>query len=149
MLSSEFETYFQKIPQVLQSFDGTFSIDNFPKKLKYRHFFICNMSKSSEVGSHWITFIKSEKSKIEIFDSLGTKIDSLKPYLKFNGNPEYIFNDAPFQLSTSTTCGYFAIMFIIERCFNFDLKYKLLLAEIFSSDLEINEKTVVEFCNEL
>ena len=145
MLSSDIEHYFQKMPCLEKHFMGVFSIDNFPKKIKLRSFFVSNLSKSSDPGSHWISFIKSEPKTIEIFDSLGTKIDNLRPYLKFSNNPNIIYNEAAFQTSTSSTCGLFATMFLIERSFNFDLKFNELLAEIFDKTPEINEKIVIEF----
>lgn len=149
MLGSEFEDYFKKIPTILPHFVGVYSIDTFPKKLKNRTFFITNLSKSNELGTHWITIIKSEPQLIEIFDSLGTKIELLKPYLKFHKKPVVIYNEGAFQLSTSASCGFFAIMFAVERCFNFDLKFKKLLAEIFSPNVEINEKLVKDFVTAL
>ena len=145
MLNSDIEHYFQKMPCLEKHFMGVFSIDNFPKKIKLRSFFVSNLSKSSETGSHWISFIKSEPKTIEIFDSLGTKIDNLRPYLKFSNNPHIIYNEAAFQTTTSSTCGLFATMFLIERSFNFDLEFNELLAEIFDKNPEINEKIVVEF----
>jgi hypothetical protein len=149
MLSSEFLPYFEKVPCILPHFSGVYSIDTFPKKIKNRSFFICNMSKSSEKGTHWITIVKSEPKVVEIFDSLGAKIDNLGSYLNFQHSPTVLYNEGAFQSSFSTTCGYFAIMFAIERCFNFDLKYKELLAEIFSEKIEINEKRVTDFCQNL
>ena len=149
MLNSEIVDYVEKVPCLKQHFLGVFSIDNFPKKLTERSCFICNTSKSNEVGTHWISFIKSEKKTIEIFDSLGTKIDILRPFLKFRGNPKILYNDCAFQSFTSNTCGYFALTFLIERSFNLDLKYKQVLAEIFDIDSTINEKIVVEFCKNL
>ena len=149
MLNSEILEYFENVPCLKPYFLGVFSIDNFPKKLNERSCFISNMSKSSEIGSHWISFIKSDKKTIEIFDSLGTKIDILKPFLTFKGNPTILYNDCAFQSLTSNTCGYFAITFLIERSFNLDLKYKELLAETFNIDSEINEKMVVDFCKNL
>ena len=149
MLNSEIVDYFEKIPCLKANFLGVFSIDNIPQKVNERCCFISNTSKSNEIGSHWISFIKSEKKTIEIFDSLGTKIDYLKPFLNFRGNPTILYNDCAFQSMTSNTCGYFAITFIIERSFNLDLKYKELLAEVFNVDSEKNEKIVVDFCNNL
>lgn len=145
MLNSDIELYFQNMPCLEKHFMGVFSIDNIPKKIKLRSFFVTNLSKSSEPGSHWISFIKSEPKTIEIFDSLGTKIDDLRPYLKFSSNPNLIYNAAAFQTATSSTCGLFAIMFLIERSFNFDLKFNELLAEIFDENPEINETIVVNF----
>jgi hypothetical protein len=149
MLNSEILEYFENVPCLKPYFLGVFSIDNFPKKLNERSCFISNMSKSSEIGSHWISFIKSDRKTIEIFDSLGTKIDILKPFLTFKGNPTILFNDCAFQSLTSNTCGYFAITFLIERSFNLDLKYKEVLAETFNIDSEINETMVVDFCKNL
>ena len=149
MLNSEILDYFEKIPCLKNNFLGVFSIDNFPQQLNERCCFISNLSKSNEIGSHWISFIKSEKKTIEIFDSLGTKIDYLRPFLKFKGNPTILYNDCAFQSVTSNTCGYFAITFLIERSFNLDLKFQELLAEVFNKNSEINEKIVVDFCNNL
>ena len=149
MLNSEILDYFEKIPCLKNNFLGVFSIDNFPQKLNERCCFISNLSKSNEIGSHWISFIKSEKKTIEIFDSLGTKIDYLRPFLKFKGNPTILYNDCAFQSVTSNTCGYFAITFLIERSFNLDLKFQELLAEVFNKNSEVNEKIVVNFCNNL
>ena len=149
MLNSEILDYFEKIPCLKKNFLGFFSIDNFPQKLNERCCFISNTSKSNEIGSHWISFIKSEKKTIEIFDSLGTKIEYLRPFLKFKGNPTILYNDCAFQSVTSNTCGYFAITFLIERSFNLDLKFQELLAEVFNKNSEVNEKIVVNFCNNL
>ena len=149
MLNSEILDYFEKIPCLKNNFLGVFSIDNFPQKLNERCCFISNTSKSNEIGSHWISFIKSEKKTIEIFDSLGTKIEYLRPFLKFKGNPTILYNDCAFQSVTSNTCGYFAITFLIERSFNLDLKFQEVLAEVFNKNSEVNEKIVVNFCNNL
>jgi len=149
MLSSEFKDYFEKVPRVNSQFLGTFAIDNFPQRISNRHFFICNLSKSHEIGTHWIAILKSEPKIIEIFDPLATKIDLLKPYINFRGTPIIYYNDGAFQLNSSTTCGFFCIMFVIERFQNLDMKYKELLAEIFSINPKINEKVVSDFINSL
>lgn len=149
MLNVEFEEYFQKCPAVLPAFVGCYSIDNFPKKLKSRTFFISNLSKSGELGSHWVSFVKSSPSLIEIFDSLATNYDILKPYLKFQPKVDIIFNDCAFQLPTSTTCGLFCITFCVNRCLNFDLNYKEVLEHVFTDDLNKNEEIVKEFVSNL
>ena len=149
MLSSEIAATIEKVACMKSHFKGVYSIDNLPKFIKLRQGLIFNLSKMSEPGSHWITLVRVESDKIEIFDSLGTKFEKLKNYLKFKNKPEYVYNENPFQLSNSDTCGYFAITFLIERMFNLDLSYKELLAEIFEPNLESNEKIVIEFCNNL
>ena len=149
MLNVEFEDHFKKCPAIYPCFLGVYSVNNFPRNIKTKTFFITNMSKSDEMGTHWISIVKSAPNLVEIFDSLSTKYDILKPYLKFNKDPSIIYNDCAFQLPTSTTCGFFAITFCVNRCLNFDLKYKEVLAHVFTDDLNKNEKIVTEFVSEL
>jgi hypothetical protein len=149
MLNTEFIEYFEKCPAVVPHYLGCFSIDTFPKKIPTRSFLITNLSKSNEVGTHWITVLKSEPNLVEIFDSLGTKYDQLKPYLNFYKNPNLVFNDRPFQQPDSTTCGFYAITFSVERCMNFDMKFKEVLAHTFTTDLNKNEEIVKNFVEEL
>ncbi len=149
MLNVEFDDYFKKCEAIYPSFLGVFSLDTCPRNIKNRTFFILNMSRSNELGSHWISVVKSSPNLVEIFDSLGTKYEILKPYLKFNKNSNIVFNDCAFQLPTSTTCGFFAITFCVNRCLNFDLKYKEVLAHVFTEDLNKNEEIVTEFVSEL
>ena len=145
MLNTEFQEYFEKIPAILPSYLGCFSVDNFPRKLPTRSFFVTNLSKSTQMGTHWISIVKSEPNLVEIFDSLGTRYHQLKPYLKFYKNPNLEYNNCAFQLDNSTTCGLFAITFLVERCMNFDLKYKEVLACTFTEDKNTNEEIVKEF----
>ena len=133
------------MPCLEKHFMGVFSIDNIPKKIKEQCFFVSNLIKSSEPGSHWISFIKSEPKTFEIFDSLGTNINNLRPYLKLSNNPDIKYNEAAFQTTNSSTCGLFAKMFLIEISFNFELKFNELLVEIFDKNPEINEKIVLKF----
>ena len=149
MLNVEFEEYFKKCPAVLPRYVGCYSINNFPQKLKTRTFFITNLSPSGEIGSHWISIIKSSPNLIEIFDSLATKYEVLKPYLKFKPETNIVFNDCAFQSPTSTSCGFFCITFCVNRCLNFDLKYKEVLEHVFTDDLNKNETIVKEFVLEL
>ena len=62
---------------------------------------------------------------------------------------ELKINSTQVQASTSTTCGKFCLMFIIERLHNPDMSYDELLNEIFSDDCNENEKTVELFFNEI
>ena len=149
MISSEVAAYFEKNPSVNKHFMGVYSIDTLPNFIPVKKCLVVNLSKSYEIGSHWISLIRPHHKQIEIFDSLGTDMNKLTPYLHFNSKIQIEYNMEPFQKSSSSSCGYFAVTFLYERLFNLDLSFKELLSEIFSSNLEINEKTVIDFCDGL
>ncbi len=128
---------------------GVYSIDTIPKFVPVRKCLVFNLSKKHQIGSHWCSLVRSHHQKIEVFDSLGTKIDQLTPYFNFSSKIAIEYNDQAFQKSTTSSCGYFAITFLFERLLNFDLSFQDLLSEVFTSNLEINEKIVHDFCNNL
>jgi hypothetical protein len=117
MQGSEFFEYIDKFPELKKHFAGIFSIDTLPKSLKYRTFCICNTDTQNGIGKHWICFLKSEKSNIECFDSLGISSEKKELLLKYcHFKSKHInFNITQFQKSDSITCGLFCVYFIIER----------------------------------
>jgi hypothetical protein len=150
MRGSEFKNYFEKIGIVDKLFLKVTSIDEIPEEIKLKHFIICNLSPSTEPGSHWIAIVRSEKETVEVFNSLGvSSLEDLKPYLKFKQNLELIYNEQPFQSKDSASCGFFCIYFIVERILNFDMSFEHILEDIFSADCKINETKVVKFCSNL
>jgi hypothetical protein len=149
MEGTQFQKYFEKIPQILPHFLGVFSIDRMPVRMKIRTFFICNLSKHSEAGSHWIVIFKTDINKIEVFDSLGVKIDYVTSFFKFKTKISVEFNETSFQSETTASCGYFCIYFSIERIFNLSMTFEHLLEDIFSENKSINEEKVLDFCQSL
>ena len=152
MQGFEFLNYFEKFPYLKKHYRGIFAIDTLPKVLKYRQFMICNSDTSNGTGQHWFCYIKTEKSKVECFDSLGIN-DEKKLFLeshKFRGVKELHFNETQFQESETNTCGLFTIYFIIERMHNLDVPFLEILEELFdANDLKINENRVKIFCDQI
>lgn len=122
MESSEFISYFEKVPAILKHFLGVYSIDTIPKRIKLLNFFVCNLSKKTERGSHWIAFIKTRPKEIEIFDSLGSNWDLIYANLNFSENLKILYNETAFQGIDSISCGKFVITFLIERLSNIQVK---------------------------
>ena len=149
MEGNQFKKYFEKIPQILPHFLGVFSIDQMPTKIKTRTFFICNLSKHTEEGSHWIVIIKTDINQLEIFDSLGVKIDYVTSFLKLKNKITIEYNETQFQSNTSVSCGFFCLYFSIERLFNLSMTFENLLEDIFDLNTEINEQKVLDFCSTL
>lgn len=146
----DFVEYFKKIPIVNHYYKSVYSIDEIPNTLKVRQFIICNLSKKSEPGTHWIAIVRSDKKIYEVFNSLGYEnLDTLLPYMRLKIKADVVFNEEAFQLSDSTTCGLFCIYFIVHRVLNYDMHFDHLLQDIFVLDKEINEKKVITFCDRL
>jgi hypothetical protein len=150
MLGSEFIEFFNKLPVLMPHFNGVYSIDRIPHRMKPRTFSIINLDPKNKPGSHWFVMVKPELGKLEIFDSLGagSKIGLIKENLKFRTNQSIIYNETPFQMADSHSCGLFAIYFAVERMFNLDLPFIALLEDIFDFEnkLENNENIVKQFC---
>ena len=100
MLSSDFEKYLDNFETVKKHFQGTYSAENLPKKLKPNSFIICNTDVSSGIGIHWYCVFKHGSNILECFDSLG--IDSTKKhFLEEHFNQPKIKKNC-FQCNSST-----------------------------------------------
>ena len=69
-------------------FIGVFSSNEFPKYIKNNQMFIINNTSSKTDGQHWLSFIKSSKSKghkprLYGYDSYNRDIHKLSPYFKY------------------------------------------------------------------
>ena len=98
----------------------------------------------------FVTYIFS--SRLEVFDSLSVdaeKLNNLKIYCRLKGIKTIKYNETPFQLENSESCGLFVIYFIWQRMFNLDLSFDEILEESFFSDNHLNEIKVKEFCEKL
>lgn len=153
MQGFEFSNYFESFKFLKKHYDGVFAINTLKKSLKLRHFCICNTDQNTGSGIHWFCFVRTSKSKIECFDSLGIcsdKKEILQTYCHFRGIHEIEFNETAFQTKDSNTCGLFTIYFVIQRMHNLDLSFDDLLEQIFDPEnLEENENNVLQFCNNL
>ena len=99
----------QKYYENESRFNGVFSRDNMPKKIKDGACVI-NLDEYAGVGTHWIVLF-CNRSEIAYFDSFGVEhvpeeID------KFIGNKNIKVNIFRVQANNSLMCGYFCIGFI-------------------------------------
>ena len=86
---------------------------------------------------------------MEIFDSLAIdniKLEALKKNLKFKGIQNIHINETPVQKENSDSCGLFVVYYIWHRMYNLDLSYDEMLEQSFSTNKELNEVTVKQFC---
>ena len=101
----EIKRYYQIEPK----FNGVFSRDNLPKKIKDGAYVI-NLDEYADVGTHWIALF-CKRSEIVYFDSFGVKHvpEEIKEFI---GNKNIKANIFRVQSNNSIMCGYFCIGFI-------------------------------------
>jgi hypothetical protein len=149
----EFEHYFSKLLIVKNIFEGVFSINTVPKRIKKKHFLICNLSPSNEPGSHWIVILRADKNHIEIFNSLGydtqQKFCLFRNKLPFKTIKFFEYNENQFQPDAAKTCGLFCIYFAINRILNYDHSFSTILEDIFVENKDENDKKVIYYCERL
>ena len=102
LTSFEIQKYYQNEPR----FNGVFSRNNLPKKIKDGAYVI-NLDEYADVGTHWIALF-CNRNEIVYFDSFGVEHvpEEIK---KFIGNKNIKANIFRVQANNSIMCGYFCI----------------------------------------
>ena len=132
----ELEKYYQNESR----FNGVYSRNNLPIKLKYGAYVI-NFDEYADVGTHWIALF-CNRSEIVYFDKFG--VEHVPEEIKeFVGNENIIANIFRVQPNNSVMCGYFCIGFI-----DFMLAGKKLtdFTSLFSThDFEKNDNIILSY----
>ena len=103
----EIQAYYQNEPR----FNGVYSRDSLPHKIKYGTYVI-NLDEYSDIGTHWVGLMKMANDKIAtLFDSFGVE-HIPKEIKKIINNKSIIANICRVQSYDSIMCGYFCIGFI-------------------------------------
>ena len=101
----EIQKYYKNEPR----FNGVFSRNNLPKKIKDGAYVI-NLDEYADVGTHWIALF-CNRSEIVYFDSFGIEHvpEEIKEFIR---NKDIIANIFRVQAKNSVMCGYLCIGFI-------------------------------------
>ena len=101
----EIQKYYKNKPR----FNGVFSRNNLPKKIKDGAYVI-NLDEYADVGARWISLF-SNRNELFYFHSFGVEqfLDKIKEFI---GNKNIETNISGVQANNSVTCGYFCIGFI-------------------------------------
>ena len=101
----ERQKYYQNEP----SFNGVFSRNNLPKKIK-DWAYVINLDEYADVGTHWIALF-CNRNEIVYFDSFG--VEHVPEKIKeFVGNKNIKASIFRVQANDSVMCGYYFIGFI-------------------------------------
>ena len=98
----EIQKYYQNEPR----FNGVYSTNNLPKKIKDGAY----IDEYTDVGTHWITLF-CNRSEIVYFDTFGVE-HVPEETEEFIGNKNIRANIFRVQANNSVLCGYFCIGFI-------------------------------------
>ena len=101
----EIQTYYQNEPR----FNGGYSRDNFPDKIK-NGVYVINLDEHSDIGTHWIGLYVNTKT-VTYFDSIVVE-PIPKDIKKITNKKNIITNIFRIQAYDSVMCGYFCIGFI-------------------------------------
>jgi hypothetical protein len=96
--------------------------------------------------------LKTDKSTLEYFDSLGVtenKLTILKSFCRLKSITKINYNETAFQKDNSQSCGLFVLYFVFKRMFNLDLTFQEILNDIFETDNNLNELNVTKFCTNI
>ena len=132
----EIQKYYKKTPR----FNGVFSRNNLPKKIKDGAYVI-NLDKYADVVTHWIALF-CNRNEIVYFDSSG--VEHVPEEMKnFFGNKNLKANIFRVQANDSIMCGYFCIGFI-----DFLLAGKKLIGYTYwfsPHDFKKNDNTILSY----
>ena len=101
----EIQKYYQNEPR----FNGVFSRNNLPKKIKDGAYII-NLDEYSDIGTHWVA-LYVHNNNVTYFDSFGVE-HIPKEIRTFISNKNIKTNIFRIQAYDSIVCGYFCIGFI-------------------------------------
>ena len=134
------QKYYQNEPR----FNGVYSRDNLPNKIK-EGAYVINLDEYSDIGTHWIALYVNAKT-ITCFYSFGVEHipKEIKAFFKRSADKfTIVTNIFRMQANDSVMCGYFCIGFI-----DFMLKDKSLTSfmNLFSpNDFKINNDIILNY----
>ena len=105
LTNCEIQAYYQNEPR----FNGVFSRDNVPNKIK-NSAYVINLGEYHDIGTHWVALFVNNKSDT-YFDSFGVE-HIPKEIEKFIGDKNIVTNIFRIQAYDSVMCGYFCIEII-------------------------------------
>ena len=132
--------HYQNKPKFNGVFNGIYSRDNLPDKIKDEAYII-NLHEYSDIGAHWIALYVNNKT-VTCFHSFGVERIPQETK-KFINNKNIIVNIFRIQAYDSVMCGYFCIGFI-----DFMLKGKNLtdFTNLFSpNNFEQNDNIILNY----
>jgi len=127
-----------------EAFYGVYPSDKLPKFIPHLTvFLVVNTQTSNLKGEHWKTIFIDKKRRGEVFDSLAQPMSTMLIGWMNRFTRSWKKNRKRYQHEKSTTCGAFALYYILKRL-NFS-SLDSFTSKSFSSSLTANERLVCKF----
>jgi len=129
----------------LQAFHGVFSMDKLPFAVPHYPFFmIVNTQAHNLPGEHWIVIFINRNKYGEVFDSLALPL--AQPLIRWMNQFTHSFTKShlTYQHVFSSTCGAFALFYILHR-----LQDRDCMTKYFSSSVIVNDKRILLYYQSL
>ena len=133
-------------PVTAPIFRGVFAADQLPSpSQELPAAYIANCSDSTSGGTHWVAFYQDRPGYMKTFDSYGRPLSSYNPHLQSLTEGLKIIQQCQIlQQPASTTCGQYALMFVLKRADK--LSYRDFI-HLFTDNTRSNDKMVCQFVN--
>ena len=130
-------------PATLHAFFGVYPIDKLPDSVPFLPIFIVvNTDTHNLEGQHWKTIFIDKNRCGEVFDSLAQPMNDLLVRWMNRFTRKWKTNRKVYQHARSTTCGAFALYFILKRLNTPSLDA---FTNSFSHSINANERLVRSF----
>ena len=130
------------------AFYGVYPLDQLPQFIPHRPIFIVvNTHTANLKGEHWKTIFIDKNRRGEVFDSLAEPMNIILIRWMNRFTRSWKKNRKRYQHLKSTTCGAFALYYILSRL-NFP-SLDSFTSKSFSSSLSVNERFIRKFYKEL
>ena len=130
-------------PTTLHAFFGVYPIDKLPDFVPFLPIFIVvNTHTHNLKGQHWKTIFIDKNRCGEVFDSLAQPMNNLLVRWMNRFTRKWKTNRKVYQHARSTTCGAFALYFILKRL---DFPSLDAFTHSFSHSINANERLVRSF----
>ena len=133
--------------RTLNAFYGVYAIDNLPEFIHTRPFLmVVNTHTQNLPGEHWIAILVDANKNGELFDSLALPVSNILIRWLNRFTNKWKKNGRTFQHLLSSTCGAFALYFILHRLQLADFEK---LTSVFTVSPHVNENVVKLFYRSL
>lgn len=125
----------------VKCFNGVYSRNQLPNKLKGFKTIICNTDPSYAPGEHWVAIVINSDGTGDYFDSYGLPPlhNEFKKFLHINCPNGWFHNPITLQCLSCVTCGHYCVAYIKMRCSG---KSYCDFISLFTSNLVSNENIV-------
>lgn len=148
MKASELKAFCEQDEILNHHLVGIFARNTVPPLCAQHCFAIVNTEDEAQPGRHWRLCMRPDRATLEVFDPLGWKPEHETLFQNskvLQGVSRVVLSETQYQSSTSVLCGSYCLFVAHHRLYNLDLSLSSVLSDIFTDNLQENDRLVTEF----